>query len=331
MSFLNFLPVIGPAVSGLIGGIFNSASQNSANQANLQAVRETNQANRELAQYNWEQQVKMWHDNNAYNSPSAQMNRFREAGLNPHLIYGQGSNGNSTSTPTPQLPTMEAPRVESLRYGDAFQGIGDSVAAYFNLRKLKNETDLAESQVVAQSVENRLKLAQMITEFSKNRGLEIDNSTKSQLQQYLVKGAAQDLISKTNENNLFETKVLRAEIELQIARNNEWMSRAQIESVFKSMDVMSAKIAEAYSSASLNSVKRKQVNEIIRGLGLENDMKFATFDAQKQMVLENLSRLITNRKINEADLKRILVTGHPTGEIGGIVNALYTFGLNLGF
>lgn len=38
---------------------------------------------------------------NAYNSPSAQMKRFRDAGLNPNLVYTQGSSGNmSPITPT---------------------------------------------------------------------------------------------------------------------------------------------------------------------------------------------------------------------------------------
>lgn len=99
-----------------------------------------------------------------------------------HLVYGNGVTGNNAGqTPTPQLAQMEAPRQEALRYGDAFQGIGDAVSTYFNRKRLQNETELAESQVAAQSVENRLKLAQMITEFSRNRGLEIDNRLKSDM------------------------------------------------------------------------------------------------------------------------------------------------------
>lgn len=38
---------------------------------------------------------------NQYNSPSAQMQRFKEAGLNPNLIYGQGNAGNTTALPAP--------------------------------------------------------------------------------------------------------------------------------------------------------------------------------------------------------------------------------------
>lgn len=36
-----------------------------------------------------------------YNSPAQQMQRFQQAGLSPYLMYGQGSNGNA-SAPAPQ-------------------------------------------------------------------------------------------------------------------------------------------------------------------------------------------------------------------------------------
>lgn len=43
-------------------------------------------------------QIKLWNMQNEYNSPKAQMARFAEAGLNPNLIYGQGTPGNASST-----------------------------------------------------------------------------------------------------------------------------------------------------------------------------------------------------------------------------------------
>lgn len=51
----------------------------------------------------------MWRMNNEYNSPQAQMKRFEEAGLNPALIYGQGSAGLSSSPPVQNVP--DAPNV----------------------------------------------------------------------------------------------------------------------------------------------------------------------------------------------------------------------------
>lgn len=44
-----------------------------------------------------DQQFKLWELNNEYNTPANQMARFKEAGLNPMLIYSQGTPGNSNS------------------------------------------------------------------------------------------------------------------------------------------------------------------------------------------------------------------------------------------
>lgn len=58
--------------------------------------------------------IEFWHMQNQYNSPAAQMARFREAGLNPHLIYGRGESGNAGPIPTPDTVPVQArePRFE---------------------------------------------------------------------------------------------------------------------------------------------------------------------------------------------------------------------------
>lgn len=47
--------------------------------------------------------IQFWNMQNQYNSPAAQMQRFRDAGLNPNLIYGQGNSGNAGAIPTPDV------------------------------------------------------------------------------------------------------------------------------------------------------------------------------------------------------------------------------------
>lgn len=69
---------------------------------------------------------------NEYNSPRQQMARYQQAGLNPHLIYGQGSPGLQSST-------LSAP--------ESMQRTGsDFVSAY-------NQSSLAQSQVAAQGAQ----------------------------------------------------------------------------------------------------------------------------------------------------------------------------------
>lgn len=87
MGFVDFLPLVGNAFSGLFG----IGSQASANKANM-----------ELAKYQNEWNEYMWNKQNEYNTPKNQMARYLDAGLNPNLIYGSGSAsaGNSSSVPT---------------------------------------------------------------------------------------------------------------------------------------------------------------------------------------------------------------------------------------
>jgi len=47
-----------------------------------------------------------------YNSPAAQMARYKEAGLNPHLIYGQGTPGNQAAPL--QSPSLESPDYQNI-------------------------------------------------------------------------------------------------------------------------------------------------------------------------------------------------------------------------
>lgn len=44
--------------------------------------------------------LEMWNRQNEYNTPAAQMQRFKDAGLSPHLIYGRGESGNAGAPPS---------------------------------------------------------------------------------------------------------------------------------------------------------------------------------------------------------------------------------------
>lgn len=51
----------------------------------------------QMAKYNNEYNYWLWHQQNEYNTPAAQMQRAREAGLNPNVIAGNVSSGNAAS------------------------------------------------------------------------------------------------------------------------------------------------------------------------------------------------------------------------------------------
>lgn len=67
--------------------------------ANIYNTNRQNKKNREFAeqQANQQRQWSMddWYLQNEYNSPTSQMARLREAGLNPNLVYGKGADNTS--------------------------------------------------------------------------------------------------------------------------------------------------------------------------------------------------------------------------------------------
>jgi len=72
-----------------------------------------------------------WDRQNAYNSPASQMQRFRDAGLNPNLIYGRGESGNSGSVNSPEASSFQ---IDSTRSKTAPPDVMGTLLANADLR-----------------------------------------------------------------------------------------------------------------------------------------------------------------------------------------------------
>lgn len=85
--------------------------------------------------------LEFWNLQNKYNSPAEQMKRFKEAGLNPHLIYGQGSNGNAGAISTPDV---QSPQFKTPEWGNGISAAGTAFADYIDLRYRSAQANNAE-------------------------------------------------------------------------------------------------------------------------------------------------------------------------------------------
>lgn len=90
----------------------------------------------------------MWHKMNEYNSPMAQMQRFKEAGLNPALIYGQSNTAPAIATASfgkssigkGSVPGTSVPNLPD------WSNMSNSLAAYFQFRESAARTNNLEVQ-----------------------------------------------------------------------------------------------------------------------------------------------------------------------------------------
>ena len=88
---------------------------------------------------------------NWYNSPDQQMQRFEEAGLNPHLIYGKGTAGVQSTPVKSSIPDGRFPKVGNVNLDPLTE-----LNKFQNFRKLKAQTDLTTEAANGQFINNQL-------------------------------------------------------------------------------------------------------------------------------------------------------------------------------
>lgn len=137
----------------LIGGIFSGAAsyftQQNNNREQVRVAQEntdkTIAANRQLAEYGYSKDLEMWNKQNQYNTPQAQMQRIRAAGLNPNLVYGTGSVSGNTGGTTPKY---QAPTVD-YKYQPRQVDLPSMIGNFQNFQLQKANIDNVKAQTAA--------------------------------------------------------------------------------------------------------------------------------------------------------------------------------------
>lgn len=128
------------AGNSLLNHFIGGQDMQNQQQWNEQQAQNQQQWNQQMQNQQWNQQLSFWHMMNQYNSPQAQMARFKEAGLNPHLIYGQGNAGNAASVQTPDVKGYT--RAEASNHIRGLDVFGD----FNRFQNIQAQTDNLESQ-----------------------------------------------------------------------------------------------------------------------------------------------------------------------------------------
>lgn len=148
---------------GALGSLFGSKQQNRNVNAQIKAQREENEKARKHNLYIAKQQnqwnVDQWNRENQYNDPSAQMARYKAAGLNPNLIYGQTNtapqlSGALTSGASAVPADMSALGSKKSGIASVFDAIRDNPFAYEQLRGMRLANDEKEEDIGRKKSDN---------------------------------------------------------------------------------------------------------------------------------------------------------------------------------
>lgn len=137
----------GSVVGAALNGTFQAIDTAVQNKYNKEAAERQFEYDKEMAALQNEYNVNMWRMNNEYNTPSAQMQRLVDAGLNPNLVYGSVSTGNSSSAPTQIAPGRKAVTQQAglSKLGSLFDVVG-LISAFQGLQKQKIENDILRNE-----------------------------------------------------------------------------------------------------------------------------------------------------------------------------------------
>lgn len=189
---------------------------------NREFQKEQNQLDRDWEQhmYNVQRQDALsdWHMQNLYNHPLSQMQRFRDAKLNPHLIYGNMAN-------SPTVRNVAAQASSKPVYNLPTNMIGDAIGKYQDLRLMTAQTDNLAQQTAIGLQEEMLKQAQTAETITRN--------AKGKYELELAKDIRDAVVMRAD----LENKKINADIEATEAGTDVLLNRDAREAIANGANV----------------------------------------------------------------------------------------------
>lgn len=202
------------------------------------------------AQRKW--QEKMWNKTNEYNSPVMQMQRFKEAGLNPHLIYGQGNNGNTSMPSAPQ------------QFQQDFSGYADAAMNYVATKKqnieidnMKKAAEVMEADIISKQASAVNSLSNSAkTDQERQQSAETFGTLKEQLDANLANTRTTGKKLEAEISNILESTKLttqqRAESLQRIQESTARIESMRIDNNLKGVEIEIKKIELGLKKAGIN-------------------------------------------------------------------------------
>ena len=145
----------------------------------------------------FKRQKELFDYQNAYNTPAMQMKRLKDAGLNPALMYGQGTTGNATGFAGVQQAGVTGPE------------LAQSVASGAQMDLLNSQRKLLDSQATLNAIKGaneteQVGIAKMLSKYQADKMTQDVKVGQQQVinmvQQRLVDIQKEDLTKQQYEN-----------------------------------------------------------------------------------------------------------------------------------
>ncbi len=253
---------------------WNENQWNKQNQQNLEQWNRVQQRNMGVYEKERQDGLEFWNMQNQYNSPQAQMARFKEAGLNPNLIYGQGNSGNASPIQNPSSAKAEAIKSQDVKpYSrPEMQSVTKGLDTFGDTQRFKNlqaQTDNLKAQENVIEQDALLKAQQTAATALKVTHGKLDYGIAKELRQTSVEAATvnleqQKLNIRKSTQGMQHTgvKMGRDKLELQIQKD---MRNPRIQQAYANIQ---STLSNTKGQNLSSDLKREQLK--LRKLGLQD-------------------------------------------------------------
>lgn len=302
--------------------LFGSLVTNSMSRENQErAYQQQRELQADAQAYN----TTMWHMANAYNSPIAQMQRFKSAGLNPNLIYGQMQQGaaapsmSAGSAPAPAA-TSEVNLMETAQLG------------LLNAQKRNIEADTQLKQANAGESSANASLIET-TEWINKESLRIQQELKDsqiEINDATIKQIEESINKLREETNNIQVQTALATIEKEFLQSSfddrVSLVKAQLRDTIASANLKDAQVQRITTllTQELNNLKA-QFDNIVANTALTKEQRENLAQQKLLEAADNFYLMLANEyKTNGNWFQR------NVGAVGAEVVHLFTHGLGLG-
>lgn len=300
--------------------------------------------NKKLQDDAFNKNVEMWNMQNAYNAPSAQMQRLGDAGLNPNLVYGNGSVQNTSAT----APTYQAGEVP--KYQQFPADFGKYMLTALQADNLKSQTGLNRET-------SALRMAETYQKTLESLGEQLDNARKQKdLDLYdTLKQLEIGILKKQEQSFDYEFGLKSAQTATEHAKaenfnasseNFRANTRLTLWEVDNAQTKLNALLAETDSRIQVNKATTRSLvvglNEIYarvqnlkastvkfeaESLGINANTK--TTDELRYFLIHNEAEKLFNSRLKNRNLLNFgqeQATGQIAGTVTGMLSFLYGLG-----
>lgn len=189
----------GGATAAIIGGALSATAAGVGAAVNAGAKwgsRTYMRVAKEMAQYNTKLNEDVY---NKYQSPSALMRQYKEAGLNPNLIYQQASSGAGNLSAGQVSTNPNDYQGDRTRYGDAFEKAAQAYSVYQDI--VSRNSQINNTDAVTDNVKAEKRFKDLQSEHQQIQNQYVADMMKSQLEGLATDNAMKAI--KLNNDRIF--------------------------------------------------------------------------------------------------------------------------------